>query len=146
LNLGDAESDYGDDGLLDDDTFMQLEATVTTAQPPVASTIVSKIEKQAPVLEEIDEFDDFDDDNILEAAASMLDDLESAAGHPKPVTTPQVVVADQGALDEFGDDFDDDFGNDFDFDAAEIAATQSANPSSQHLPPAHVRARSPRLP
>jgi DNA replication ATP-dependent helicase/nuclease Dna2 len=151
LDLGDAESDYGDDGLLDDDTFMQLEATVatgqvTTAQPPVASNSTLKIEKPAPVLEEIDEFDDFDDDNILEAAASMLDNLESAAGHPKPVTTPQVVVAEQGALDEFGDDFDDDFGNDFDFDAAEIAATQSANPSSQHLPPAHVRARSPRLP
>ncbi|KAH6690676.1 hypothetical protein F5X68DRAFT_274558, partial [Plectosphaerella plurivora] len=137
LNLTDSESDYGDDGLLDDDTFMQLEATVTTAQPSVSSNAPPKTEKPAPVLEEVDEFDDLDDNNILEAAASMLDNLESAAGLPKPAPTAAVAPTKAVVFDEFGDDFEDDFGNDFDFDAAEFAATQSANPSSQHLPPAH---------
>lgn len=145
MGFGDSDSDYGDDVFLDDDTFMQLEATVAPAQPPASSAVIPPNDKPVPP-PLVDEFDEFDDDNIFEAAASMLDNLESATGQPKPAVGASTrPVAPKPPPDEFGDDFgDDDFGNDFDFDAAEFAATQSAKPSSQHLPPAHVRARSPR--
>ncbi|CRK03046.1 hypothetical protein BN1723_008824 [Verticillium longisporum] len=143
------ESDYGDDDfmdddLLDDDTLMQLD--LTTTQPPKPASQahmgpppspLENVHKPVDFLD--DDFDDDLDDNIIEAAGLMMDHFEKTnasqapsqpvrAHHPSP---PKLAPA--AAKDDPEDEFGDDFG-DFDFDAAEMAATQSAKQPTLPLP------------
>ncbi|KAJ4266402.1 DNA replication endonuclease-helicase Dna2 [Fusarium torreyae] len=112
-------SDYGDDDFddFDDDTMMQLEASINTTQletnplpQPEAIAIANKV---------LEEFDDLDDDFFDEA-----EELITA-------NSQQVSV---GPTAKKGDDLDDEFGDafvgDFDFEAVELAATQAAQSCS----------------
>ncbi|EGY17951.1 DNA replication ATP-dependent helicase dna2 [Verticillium dahliae VdLs.17] len=143
------ESDYGDDDfldddLLDDDTLMQLDLTTTQPSKPASQapmgpppSPLKNVHKPVDFLD--DDFDDDLDDNIIEAAGLMMDHFEKTnasqapsqpvrAHHPSP---PKLAPA--AAKDDPEDEFGDDFG-DFDFDAAEMAATQSAKQPTLPLP------------
>lgn len=138
------DSDYGDDDLLDDDdTLMQLEASIHVTQPPVpskkkdestteAEAQPSKQQTSQDIFDD-DEFDELDD-NAFAAAESLMAGLEEP--HDTPTSPPPVRQQSQPLLEkvdeDLGEDFGDDFGGDFDFEAAELAATQSVkqpNPS-----------------
>ncbi|KAF4978774.1 hypothetical protein FZEAL_4888 [Fusarium zealandicum] len=126
-------SDYGDDDFddFDDDTILQLEATINatqtevTPQPdtdsaPKDTTSADQGTENKPVT---DEFEDLDDD-IFDEAVDLITSVESqqvsqSAHIPPQVTPSRMVAEDQG--DEFGDPF----GGDFDFEAVELAATQA---------------------
>jgi DNA replication ATP-dependent helicase Dna2 len=140
-------SDYGDDEF-DDDTLLELDANLCTIQEDDSTLVASEfaVQRAAAVvhIKENDEnkdetstmdddFGDLDDD-LLEAAEDILTKVASQ-GYSQPATTninkgqdtlPRQVP---GVLDgEEDDPYGDDFG-DFDFDAAELAATQSASAS-----------------
>jgi DNA replication ATP-dependent helicase Dna2 len=134
-------SDYGDDEF-DDDTLLELDADLYTIQEDDSTLVASAfpVEKAAATNgnQTNDETNTFDDDfgdlddDLLEAAEDILTKVASQQ-HPQSVTTnvtkgqetmPRHVP---GVLDgEEDDPYGDDFG-DFDFDAAELAATQSAS-------------------
>lgn len=142
----DSTSDYGDDDF-DDDTLMELDATLVAPETPsgpnpVLAQPIQPPEKAKQTFVEVeDEFGDMDDD-LFEAAEGLLTHLESRSTsqhrvEPQPnevISLPQhsdsdakqhsagVQFGDAGSDDFFGDDF----GGDFDFEAAELAATQSA--------------------
>ncbi|RYP10201.1 hypothetical protein DL764_000822 [Monosporascus ibericus] len=150
-------SDYEDDDL-DDDTIMQLDASLVTPRdeaddggtvllppgprPPPPDT--GQDGGQAMPEEELgsfdDEFADLDDD-VFAAAEDLLTQIDSNCTSTKdgdvlsqPTSVPQHnevgIDSEHFAEDMYGDDF----GGDFDFEAAEIAATQSAKQSGS-LPP-----------
>jgi hypothetical protein len=144
-------SDYGDDDF-DEDTLMELDASLA---PTVADEEV--IEPPAPEPEpniepappppqmlenDEDGFDDLDED-LVAAAEGMIQQIDSdrtfgansdAGGSGQANADPSPPRLRD--VEDFGDDaFGDDFGADFDFDAAEVAATQSANHSNASLPP-----------
>jgi DNA replication ATP-dependent helicase Dna2 len=123
-------SDYGDDDFddFDDDTIMQLEASINATQldhkeEPELPPQLLETEKDEPEAEnpadtpdtpdKLDEFDDLDDD-IFDDAEDLLTSVEQAQ-----TLTP----VDPDPDDEFGDPF----GGDFDFEAVELAATQAVN-------------------
>ncbi|KAM0426761.1 hypothetical protein ACHAPT_008077 [Fusarium lateritium] len=113
-------SDYGDDDFddFDDDTIMQLEATINAtqleakAEPPAPEPETRPDEE--PEAGKLDEFDDLDDD-IFDDAEDLLTSVEQA----------QTTTVDPD--DEFGDPF----GGDFDFEAVELAATQAVNATQE---------------
>ncbi|KAF9876044.1 hypothetical protein CkaCkLH20_06490 [Colletotrichum karsti] len=129
-----AESDYGDDDFdeFDDDTFLELEAGMSLSNPqqeagqttPAAQ--LNQAINQVPIVPD-DEFDDVDED-IFEAAEGIMESAEiNAAPHAAPSKPLRAAKAMPDTVDNDPDDvFGDDFGGDFDFDAAELAATQSA--------------------
>ncbi|RBQ80530.1 hypothetical protein FVER14953_20755 [Fusarium verticillioides] len=123
-----ASSDYGDDDFdeFDDDTIMQLEASINTTQleanqqPEVVAAEnnpVTENDKKTPERfgGKLDEFDDLDDDFFDEAEDLITADSQQVS--QAPATTE---------LDDLDDEFGDAFGGDFDFEAVELAATQAA--------------------
>ncbi|KAI0173452.1 hypothetical protein GGR52DRAFT_387905 [Hypoxylon sp. FL1284] len=137
----DALSDYGDDDF-DDDTLMELDASVYQTREehaqadikvPTADTGQDPVQQQPLQGSESsdDEFADMDDD-VFAAAENLMTQIDSSHNPvDKPDTLPQTSVAAQekptDVANDFAEDaFEDDFG-DFDFEAAEIAATQSAS-------------------
>lgn len=126
-------SDYGDDDLddFDDDTLMQLEASISAtqlgAQVDQEKTIPQESKKEVPQVS--DEFDDLDDD-IFDEAENLIASAESR--HTSQVVggnrTPQKpTTAPVGAGED--DEFEDAFEGDFDFEAVELAATQAVKQS-----------------
>ncbi|KAI0846373.1 hypothetical protein F5Y00DRAFT_144574 [Daldinia vernicosa] len=126
-------SDYGDDDF-DDDTLMELSASIgqSCGEPvkesavPLADTGQARDQQPSREPEPFDdEFNDMDDD-IIAAAEDLITQIDEThtllqpgiAAQKNPTTT-----SDDLAEDIYGDDF----GGDFDFDAAEMAATQSAS-------------------
>nr|XP_036587856.1 DNA replication ATP-dependent helicase Dna2 [Colletotrichum truncatum]KAF6798997.1 DNA replication ATP-dependent helicase Dna2 [Colletotrichum truncatum] len=137
---GAAESDYGDDfDELDDDTFLELEAGMslshpkedTSEQAPPVPPHTQIIKGNDAIVD--DEFDDLDDD-IFEVAEGIMESAETEAiSHSASSTKSSSAKNMVPSLDNDPDDvFGDDFGADFDFEAAELAATQSAQQS--HAP------------
>ncbi|KAI8965345.1 hypothetical protein F5Y11DRAFT_8379 [Daldinia sp. FL1419] len=136
--LLDALSDYGDDDF-DEDMLMELGASIgqscvgsvkALAVPPADT---GQAADQQPNIEPEpfdDEFNDMDDD-VFAAAQDLMTQIDETHVPSHPVAD----VAQNGPTptsNSLADDiYDDDFGGDFDFDAAEIAATQSA--SSKHV-------------
>ncbi|KAI2633127.1 hypothetical protein GGS26DRAFT_555382 [Hypomontagnella submonticulosa] len=134
-------SDYGDDEF-DDDTLMELDASIcqsrelieddSTAPPAGTTQIPNQQYNQEPAPLD-DEFADIDDDDVFAAAEDLISQIDSSRSAKNETRTPsEPAVAAQTrppvVVDDLGDDvFGDDFGGDFDFEAAEIAATQSAS-------------------
>ncbi|KAK4164507.1 hypothetical protein QBC43DRAFT_300292 [Cladorrhinum sp. PSN259] len=146
-----AESDYGDDDF-DDDTFMELEASMIPVQADDHTLVASSEDDlqaqsfktvsqdrlraeepitnpqvQQPVVEVYEEdFDDLDDD-FLDEAESLVAKVETKnLTQSQLQVQPQVQPQVRQVVDEGDDEFGDDFG-DADFDAIEFAATQAAS-------------------
>ncbi|KAK8111453.1 uncharacterized protein PG998_007910 [Apiospora kogelbergensis] len=155
--VGDTSSDYGDDDF--DDALMELDVTMAPAdnnclEPVMPQPNTEPTSKVAPPALEKTMFDDDDDDDddfggmdddVFAAAENLVAKAESAShaprANPRNVSTEGARARQPrfaGEVQDLGDDaFGDDFGADFDFEAAEIAATQSAKQSnvSGSLPP-----------
>ncbi|KAI1374385.1 hypothetical protein F4677DRAFT_425925 [Hypoxylon crocopeplum] len=135
-------SDYGDDDF-DDDTLMELDASICQphtervqedlAAPPAETGQIP--DQQRSSRESIsfdDEFADMDDDIFAAAAENLMTQVDlGTQSEGKTDTLPELAVTTQkngtAAADLAEDVYGDDFGGDFDFEAAEIAATQSAS-------------------
>ncbi|KAI1458214.1 hypothetical protein F4805DRAFT_150964 [Annulohypoxylon moriforme] len=153
--LVDEFSDYGDDDF-DEDTLMELDASLGQPKednteddskmlPTDTGQILDQPQPDRGSLSFDDEFADMDDD-VFTAAEDLITQIDSSHSKEKPETPSQPVVAAQekqsAIVDDLGGDmFGDDFGGDFDFDAAEVAATQSASfkQTSGSLPPVRRR-------
>lgn len=137
-------SDYEDDDF-DDDTLLELDVSMLSGQTEArtfsgaAATLTDadvqeadgKCSKQATSSE--DEFDDMDDD-LLAAAEDMIGSIDpTLTQQPAPPPPPKPVHPDGGTEED--DQFGDDFGGDFDFEAAELAATQTAGQTDSSLMP-----------
>lgn len=154
-------SDYGDDDF-DDDALMELDAslavpggevddgdaTLLAVAPPPPDT--GQETGQSALNEDLgafdDEFADLDDDvfAVAEDLITQIDSKHTSTSNanilPAPVTALQNeagIISEDATEDLYGDDF----GGDFDFEAAEIAATQSAKQTqlSGSLPPVRRR-------
>lgn len=118
---GPSSSDYGGDDFdeFDDDTILQLEASITATQsemdprPELATSKSALPDEFDDKL--LDEFEDLDDDIFNEAEELITADSQQA---PQPHTTTKT--------DDLEEDFGDAFEGDFDFEAVELAATQAA--------------------
>ncbi|GKT65963.1 DNA replication ATP-dependent helicase DNA2 [Colletotrichum tofieldiae] len=140
-NAAPAKSDYGDADFdefdeFDDDTFLELEASISLSNPrqdarQSTPTPAPPLQSVQPIQQDDvgldDEFGDLDDD-IFEAAETIMESAEINASSQTPTSTelPAAASVSVPPQDDFEDVFGDDFGGDFDFDAAELAATQSA--------------------
>lgn len=136
----DDESDYGDDDF-DDDTFMELEATMTGGQSAASTSVQADNVQNAPQLANstkdvpIEVLDDTDDELLNEFAnSSKMTAAASKAETPsKPPTkgssAPQARVLPPDAEDEFGD-----LDDDFDLEAVDLAMTQSLQQASRSNP------------
>lgn len=156
--IGETTSDYGDDDF--DDILMELDTSITPtnncvevvmAQPdtgPTSEVAPSVLEQ--PLFDDDDDGDDFGDvdDDVFAAAENLVVQAESS--HVSCNNSCNVLEEgakaqpplSAGEVQDVGEDaFGDDFGLDFDFEAAEIAATQSAKQSnvSGSLPPVRRR-------
>lgn len=137
-------SDYGDDDFdeFDDDTFMELEASINATQ--LDSAVKTPIQKAPPKADQrghetnpiiLDEFEDLDDDlfdgaeNLVAAVESQhISQAQAQTPSPKPrLPTNTNLGQEPGDLD---DEFGDAFGGDFDFEAVELAATQAVQQSN----------------
>ncbi|KAK4176425.1 putative DNA replication ATP-dependent helicase [Triangularia setosa] len=135
-------SDYGDDDF-DDDTLMELDATILPAQEagPALGTSAEYMPSAKPETKptgDDDEFDEFDDD-FLEGAENLITQIEAqhASQSQMPARQQLQPAFDDGGGDDddaYGDGFDDAAFDDADFDAMELAATQAA---SSHSLPTH---------
>ncbi|KAI0888076.1 uncharacterized protein GGS22DRAFT_93105 [Annulohypoxylon maeteangense] len=149
--LIDELSDYGDDDF-DEDTLMELDASLGQPKEENAEDDLiilpadtgQNLERQQPNQETLydDEFADMDDDvfTAAEDLITQIDSSRSSKGKPETPCQPAVAAQEKQTtiVDDLGGDvFEDDFGGDFDFDAAEIAATQSASSKQVNgsLPP-----------
>ncbi|KAL2692172.1 hypothetical protein Neosp_002578 [[Neocosmospora] mangrovei] len=139
-------SDYGDDDFddFDDDTIMQLEASINATQldhqeEPELPPQPLEAEKHEPEDEpadepentpadKLDEFDDLDDD-IFDDAEDLLTSVEQAQTATPVEQAQNATPVDPDPDDEFGDPF----GGDFDFEAVELAATQAVNCPDRYL-------------
>ncbi|KAI8628441.1 hypothetical protein F5Y19DRAFT_139946 [Xylariaceae sp. FL1651] len=145
----DNSSDYGDDDF-DDDTLLVLGAGISPAQESESQVVqpqaldTGQTMIAAPTAKDIcaveDDFGDLDDD-IFAAAEGLISQIDSTrhVGQHKNVsqgpTTMNLPLQDP-VIDGLAEDiYGDDFGGDFDFDAAEIAATQSAKQPIVSAPP-----------
>lgn len=109
-------------------TFSGAAATLTDTDMQEAEAQCSK---QAASSD--DEFDDMDDD-LLAAAEDMIGSVDpDPTQQPAPPPPPKPVHPDGGTEED--DQFGDDFGGDFDFEAAELAATQTAGQADSSLMP-----------
>ncbi|KAM7197362.1 tripartite DNA replication factor [Rhypophila sp. PSN 637] len=142
----DSSSDYGDDDF-DDDTLMELDATIGAAlcekhESPVVTA--PKMPPPQPIpappaatTTAEEDFGDFDDD-FFDGAEDLLAQVESQQPQQQAQQAEVVRPAHNSAIlgqDDF-DEFGDDFGEDFDPDAAELAATQHSN--TTFPPPSHA--------
>ncbi|KAI1741572.1 hypothetical protein F4680DRAFT_69069 [Xylaria scruposa] len=143
IRAADNLSDYGDDDF-DDDMLIGLDVDIKPPQAknapaPQPQTPTPKQAANSKMSNEesdatLDEFGDLDDD-IFDDAGELLSQIDSACNTGKRTTTFQAPVSQEPVLDETTEDmYGDDFGGDFDFEAAEIAATQSAKPSNGSVP------------
>ncbi|GKU17341.1 unnamed protein product [Fusarium langsethiae] len=118
---GPASSDYGDDDFdeFDDDTILQLEASITATQSELEpqrkaaapkNTLPDEFDDRL-----LDEFEDLDDDIFNEAEDLITTDSQQV---PQASTTTKP--------EDLDEDFGDAFEGDFDFEAVESAATQAA--------------------
>ncbi|KAK7703639.1 DNA replication endonuclease-helicase Dna2 [Diaporthe eres] len=140
-------SDYGDDDF-DDDTLLELDVSMLSGQTEArtfsgaAETLtdadvqgaVGQCSKQATSSD--DEFDDMDDD-LLAAAEDMIGTVDPALTQQPAPPPPSKPVHRDGGTEE-DDQFGDDFGGDFDFEAAELAATQTAGQADSSLMPRYL--------
>ncbi|KAJ4012936.1 DNA replication endonuclease-helicase Dna2 [Fusarium irregulare] len=120
-----ALSDYGDDDFdeFDDDTILQLEASMTATQseigprPETAATTTTTKSTLPDEFDDklLDEFEDLDEDIFDEAEELITTNSQSV---PQAPGTTKV--------DDLDEDFGDAFEGDFDFEAVELAATQAA--------------------
>jgi DNA replication ATP-dependent helicase Dna2 len=116
-----ASSDYGGDDFdeFDDDTILQLEASITATQSEMESRPEATASKNSLPDEFddklLDEFEDLDDDIFNEAEELITTDSQQV---PQAPTTTKT--------DDLDEDFGDAFEGDFDFEAVELAATQAA--------------------
>ncbi|KAH8774668.1 hypothetical protein F5883DRAFT_547337 [Diaporthe sp. PMI_573] len=137
-------SDYGDDDF-DDDTLLELDVSMLSGQTEArtfsgaAATLADTDAQEASgqfskqVTSSDDEFDDMDDD-LLAAAGDIVGMADPAlTQQPAPPPPPKSIPPDGGTEDD--DQFGDDFGGDFDFEAAELAATQTAGQVDSSLMP-----------
>ncbi|KAK2005005.1 hypothetical protein LX36DRAFT_142899 [Colletotrichum falcatum] len=140
-NAAPAESDYGDADFdefdeFDDDTFLEIEASISLSNPKQNARQSTPIPQPPPQPVQAirqddvnldDEFGDLDDD-IFEAAETIMESAEVDAAFQAPTGTRSAAAetVSVSPQDDLEDVFGDDFGGDFDFDAAELAATQSA--------------------
>ncbi|KAH7198027.1 DNA replication factor Dna2-domain-containing protein [Fusarium flagelliforme] len=118
-------SDYGDDDFdeFDDDTILQLEASITATQSeidPRPETATATTTTKSTLPDEfddklLDEFEDLDEDIFDEAEDLITANSQSVP--QAPATTK---------VDDLDEDFGDAFEGDFDFEAVELAATQAA--------------------
>ena len=100
-------SEYGDDDL-DDDAFMELEATITSTDTPLAC-IDGALQCEPSLFQE----KDCSHEVLGHTSGSIFEKSSEAEGQPRrDEVDPE---------DEFGGDFDEDI----DFEAVELAATQS---------------------
>ena len=150
-------SDYGGDDF-DDETLMELDAGLVTSlgeaddgeatlPPPAAPPLPDADTGQEPrraahdesLLSSDDEFADLDDD-VFAVAEDLITQIDANANnsttsaHLAPEPLPETDAAGEDLSEDI---YGDDFGGDFDFEAAEIAATQSAKQTqtSGSLPP-----------
>lgn len=141
---GTSSSDYGDEDF-DEDTLLELDATVYTipdeeqTKDLATNNAVMLNEENENTTTMDEDFGDFDDD-LLDAAEDIMIKAASQhtfnAGHtgrelhlsPKPHANIPKKEEDDPYSDDLGD---------FDFEAAELAATQSASRTGSTLP--HVR-------
>lgn len=119
-------SDYGDDDF-DEDTFMQLEASLdvppsdthnASAQPSRSTAPQPQDSRTCTMLEEFDDLDDGFFEDTEDLVPNALTDSTRKSGNTVSTTTQPMAT-------DFEDDFDDDFAADIDFEAVEFAATQS---------------------
>lgn len=136
-------SDYGDDDF-DDDTLLELDVSMLSGQTETrtfsgglatlpetdAQEPDEKHSKQAASSD--DEFDDIDDD-LLAVADDIVRKVDPTFSQPVPSPPPKTLPNEGGTEDD--DQFGDDFGGDFDFEAAELAATQTAGQADSSLMP-----------
>lgn len=124
-----ASSDYGDDEFdeFDDDTILQLEASITTTQleadpqPDLTGT------ENAQLDEFDDKISDEFDDKLLEEFGDLDDDIFDEAEELITANSQQLPQAAPSTKpDDLDEDFGDAFEGDFDFEAVELAATQAA--------------------
>lgn len=144
-------SDYGDDDF-DDDTLMELDASLNPAQSNevVAETvpeIAQNAEQSKPPLAPADLHDEFgDDDDLFAAAEDLLAGIDSKVPSQGGCPSHQAlgVSARDGKeterLEEAEDSYGNDFG-DFDFEAAEAAAVQSVKSTSAPISLSNVRTK-----
>ncbi|KAK8136559.1 hypothetical protein PG984_004499 [Apiospora sp. TS-2023a] len=155
--IGDTTSDYGDDDF--DDILMELDTSiaptdnncveVVVPQPDTGPTpaVAPSALEQSLFDDDGDDFGDVDDD-VFAAAENLVVQAESSHVScnslcnvlDEGVKVQQPLSA--GEVQDLGEDaFGDDFGVDFDFEAAEIAATQSAKQSnvSGSFPPVALK-------
>lgn len=122
-------SDYGDDEF-DDDTFMELEATirVTDSTRSLAPDLARQAQSDTENLPhaEMDEFKDLDD-SIFDQANGLVvgSEYPDQKLHAPPAETPAHRPKSDYIRKDPADEFEDDFDGDIDFDAVELAATQS---------------------
>ncbi len=133
-----ASSDYGDDQFddLDDDTLMELDASLNLCPVDDATLVMEEIAPVPPapppppqVLKVAeDDFGDFDDD-VFDGAEDLMAAVE--ARHIPQPQQPKFHGQQHNRLplvnvETEDDPYGDDFGNDLDLEAIEFAATQSA--------------------
>ncbi|KAK3682509.1 hypothetical protein B0T22DRAFT_286119 [Podospora appendiculata] len=131
-----SSSDYGDDDF-DEDTLVELDATLQMVQGHVTAAPVLEPARRQPSPSTVDEdFGDLDDD-LLDEAVDLITKLEASQpllGLSQAQQQGKLAAGIGGDDDDFGDDF----GEGFDFDAAERAA--AVQPAARVAPPStHVR-------
>ncbi|TDZ51665.1 DNA replication ATP-dependent helicase/nuclease DNA2 [Colletotrichum trifolii] len=151
IAAGAGGSDYGDedfDGFdeFDDDTFLELEANLSLSNPqPQAKQETPELLPVHKAKTEIvtidDEFDDLDED-IFDAAEDIVASAEANKPEQSLSSVKRLAAKRPTVLEDDDDVFGDDFGGDFDFDAAELAATQSAHQSQP--PPTTATSQKPK--
>jgi DNA replication ATP-dependent helicase Dna2 len=129
-----ASSDYGDDDFddFDDDTFMDLEASISTPSALQPAKSVVSAPSEPPALRQPGSSDEFGDiDEAIFEGTKVVPTVPSKKEGP-PVPQQKALSALDSAMsdDEFGDDFD----ADLDLDAIEFAATQSLKKTSTAVP------------
>ena len=125
-------SDYGDDDF-DDDTFMELEASMAVASQSQCRDAEAHLQTPAPARGRAsarEEFGDLDDaifDGADAFRATTTSQIQTAIVKPgKSDPSQELTLSD----DEFADEFD----ADIDLEAIELAATQAVNEAAASTP------------
>jgi DNA replication ATP-dependent helicase Dna2 len=129
-----ASSDYGDDDFddFDDDTFMDLEASISTPSALQPAKSIVSAPSEPPALRQPGSSDEFGDiDEAISEGTKVVPTVPSKKeGLPVPQQKALSALDSAMSDDEFGDDFD----ADLDLDAIEFAATQSLKKTSTAVP------------
>ncbi|KAG6238576.1 hypothetical protein E4U25_001622 [Claviceps purpurea] len=140
-----SSSDYGDDDF-DDDTFMELEASLHAIGPSTPPSVPDDAPGESHVMSKQGtprkkaEYDDFEFSTFQDTAKSQSSNPQTDLATPKKKSSAesQQTVKLQGSPGtEFGDDFD----LDIDFDAVELAATQSVQQAESLPQSSHKKAK-----